>query len=103
MQVRPKKRSCPSLSCSNFRKVLRQPPGDRKGNSPSSTSMRASADQKTALSKGRYRREPAAGAGVGAEPESPPRYVRKNSLPAGSITTTSLFLLKLDLYASRLR
>ena len=99
MLHRPKKRNCPSCSVSSFWKVLRQPPGEMNGKRPSSTSTRASADQKISLST---RDAPYFFAGAADAPE-PPRYALKNSEPAGSTTSRSPFLLKLDLYASRLR
>ena len=88
----PKKRSCPSCSASSFWKVWRQPPGERKGNRPSSTSTRASAAQKVSLSKpgGPYFLP-------GADVAPDPRNALKNSDPAGSTTITSPFLLKLAL------
>jgi len=93
MLQRPKKRSCPSCRASSRWKVRRQPPGDTNGKMPSSTSTRASADQKISLSKpGRpYFFAGAAGAAT------LPRKALKNSEPAGSITITSPFLLKVDL------
>ncbi len=89
----PKKRSWPSCSASSFWNVRRQPPGEMKGKRPSSTSTRASADQKMSLSK------PVAlyflpGAAAGA---ALPRKALKKSEPAGSTTITSPFLLKVDL------
>jgi hypothetical protein len=93
MLHRPKNRSCPSCSASSRWKVLRQPPGEMNGKRPSSTSTRASADQKMSLSKpgGPY-----FFAGAAAAPELP-RKALKNSEPAGSTTSTSPFLLKLAL------
>ena len=97
MLARPKNLSCPSLSSSSLRKVCRQPPGAMKGNSPSMTNIRASAAQKTDASNAYFLPAGAAGA-------APlPRNALKNSEPAGSTTSTSERLLKLDLYASRLR
>jgi hypothetical protein len=93
MLHRPKKRSWPSCSVSSFWKVLRQPPGEMKGKRPSSTSTRASADQKMSLSK---RAGPYFLAGAAAGPALP-RNALKNSEPAGSTTITSPFLLKLAL------
>jgi hypothetical protein len=97
MLARPKKRICPSCIATSRSKVRRQLPGERKGNRPSNTSIRASAAHSTSLSKTYFR--PAAAGAVAALP----RKDLKNSDADGSITTTSLFLLKLDLYASRLR
>ena len=91
----PKKRTCPSCICSTRRKVRRQPPGDRKGKRPSSTSTRPSAIQIVSLSKAYFF---AAGAVAPL-----PRNALKNSVLAGSSTITSAFLLKVALYASRLR
>jgi hypothetical protein len=92
MLQRPKKRSCPSCRARSFWKVWRQPPGDRNGNRPSSTSTRASADQNVSLSKpaGPYFLPGAAGA-------AEPRKALKNSDPAGSTTSTSPFLLNVAL------
>ena len=42
----PKKRSCPSRSCSNWVNARRQPPGEKNGSRPSITSTRARALQK---------------------------------------------------------
>ncbi len=86
----PKNRICPSLIfriCSN---ILRQPPGETKGSAPSSTSMKASASQRTSPSTMKDYFLPAAG----AAPE--PRMALKKS-DDGSSTITSLFLLKLAL------
>ena len=80
----PKKRSCPSRSVSSFWKVLRHPPGEMKGNRPSSTSTRASADQKMSLSK-----PDAPYFFAGAAPAPPPRNALKNSELLGSSTMTS--------------
>ena len=93
MLVRPKKRSCPSCIASNFWNMRRQPPGERKGNRPSSTSIKASAAQNRSLLKPR---RPYFFAGAAAPPELP-RNALKNSEPDGSTTITSLFLLKLAL------
>ena len=87
----PKKRSWPSRSASSRWNVLRHMPGASSGNSPSSTSIRASAAQKVSPDKG-YLRAGAAGAAAGA---ALPRKARKNSEPVGSTTSTSPFLLKL--------
>jgi hypothetical protein len=87
----PKNLNCPSCSASRRWKVRRQPPGEMKGSRPSNTSTRASADQRVSASK-RYFFAGAAGA-----PEPLPRNALKNSEPAGSITITSPFLLKLAL------
>ena len=43
LSVRPKKRICPSESCTRRRKVSRQSLGARNGSNPSITSIRASA------------------------------------------------------------
>jgi len=92
----PKKRSWPSCMAISRWKVLRQPLGDMKGKSPSKTSTRAIATQRVLLSKPYF----LAGAGAGLVP---PRNDLKNSDPDGSSTITSPLLLKLALYASRLR
>jgi hypothetical protein len=97
MLARPKKRIWPSCMESRRSKVRRQPLGERKGNKPSNTSIRARAAQSRSSSKAYFR---VAAAGAGA---TLPRKDLKNSEAEGSSTTTSLFLLKLDLYASRLR
>ena len=86
----PKKRSWPSSSTSRRWKVRFQPPGERNGNSPSSTSRRAQAAQKA--SQFNYFLP---GAAAPLVPE--PRSVLKKSEEAGSITTTSPFLLKVAL------
>lgn len=75
-----------------------QLPGDMNGNSPSITRTRASAVQSAFQSKAAYFFAGAAGAGA-----PPPRKALKKSEADGSMTITSLFLLKLCLYASRLR
>jgi hypothetical protein len=92
----PKNRSWPSCSSSSRWKVRFQPDGDMKGKRPSSTSTSASADQ--SRSQSNYLLPGAAGV-----PPVPPRKALKNSEPDGSSTITSPFLLKLALYASRLR
>ena len=97
MLHRPKKRTCPSCNNNIRWNMRRQPDGDKKGSSPSRTSTRASASQNVSLSKTYF-----FGTGGGA-PRLPPRMALKNSDVDGSSTITSLFLLKLDLYASRLR
>jgi hypothetical protein len=91
MLARPKKRIWPSCMASSRSKVRRQPLGVMNGNKPSNTSIRASAAHTRSLSKAYFRR---AGTTAGA---ALPRNVLKNSEADGSITTTSLFLLKLDL------
>ena len=97
MLHRPKKRTCPSCNRSICWKMRRQPDGDNNGNKPSMTSTRASASQNVSPSKCYF-----LGAGGGA-PRLPPRKALKNSDDDGSSTIRSLFLLKLVLYASRLR
>jgi hypothetical protein len=93
MLTRPKNLSCPSRNCMSLPKALRQPPGDRKGKSPSNTSTSASAIQIVSPDNAAYfLRDSAA-----APPPVPPRNARKKSEPWGSITTTSLRLLKLCL------
>lgn len=87
----PKNRSCPSRIRISCMKVRRHSVGDKKGNMPSSTSINASASQKTSESKPYFL---PAGAGVVAPP---PRITLKNSLEEGSSTITSLFLPKLAL------
>lgn len=93
MLHKPKKRSCPSCSSSSRWKVRRQPPGDRNGISPSSTSTKASADQKVSPSKPLQPYFLAAGTCAPLLP----RKDLKNSDPLGSTTITSPFLLKLAL------
>ena len=88
MLHRPKKRTCPSCSCSSCWNMRRQPAGDRNGNRPSMTSTRASASQNVAPSK------PYFFAGTGREL---PRMALKKSDADGSSTITSLFLAKLAL------
>lgn len=97
MLTRPKNRIWPSCMASRRSKVRRQPRGEMNGNRPSNTSIRAMAAHSRLPSKGYFRPE---GAGAGA---ALPRKDLKNSLADGSTTITSLFLLKLALYASRLR
>ena len=92
MLHRPKKRSWPSLSCSTCVNMRRQPPGDRNGNMPSSTSTSASASQTVSLSNRYFLTGLVAGAGAAL-----PRMALKNSDEEGSSTMTSLFLLKLAL------
>ena len=81
----PKKRNCPSCSVSSFWNVLRHPPGEINGKRPSSTSTKASADQKMSLSKPD---RPYFLAGA-APPEVPPRNALKNSELLGSSTMMS--------------
>lgn len=95
----PKKRIWPLLRpsiCSNTR---RHAEGETSGNSPSMTSTNANAAQSAPLSKADYFLE---GAGAGVLLPFGPRMDLKNS-EEGSSTITSFFLLKLALYASRLR
>ena len=92
MLHRPKKRSCPSLSCSTCVNMRRQPPGDKNGNRPSNTRTRASASQMVSLAKRYFLAGLVAGAGAAL-----PRMALKNSDEDGSSTMTSLFLLKLAL------
>lgn len=87
MLNRPKKRICPSLSCSSCANIRRHPAGEAKGNRPSMTSTRAIASQIVSPSK-IYFLAPAA---------LPPRKTLKNSDEDGSTTITSLLLLKLAL------
>ena len=95
MLISPKKRTCPSRNCRICWNMRRQPAGERKGKRPSITRTRATAVQKLSLFKVYFL------AGTGAGPLLP-RSTLKNS-DEGSSTITSLFLLKLVLYASRLR
>jgi len=90
MLHRPKKRSWPSRSCSSRAKVRRQPPGDTKGNSPSSTRTSATAAQNVSRSKAYFFAGWPAAAPL-------PRSALKNSVPDGSTTITSPFLLKVAL------
>ncbi len=89
MLLSPKKRIWPSLSdriCSNMR---RQPVGEAKGSKPSITSTSASASHRvSALTLYFF--------GAAAEPPPEPLMALKKS-DDGSITITSLFLLKLAL------
>ncbi len=87
MLQRPKKRNWPSSSCNACCIMRRQPPGDRKGNKPSSTSTRASAVQMLPASKDYFF---AAGACGPA-----PRMTLKNSEVDGSSTITSPLRWKL--------
>lgn len=99
MLHRPKKRNWPSRQrriCANMR---RHAAGDSSGSEPSITSTSANAVQNELLSKVVARRtyfRAAGAARLGL------RIALKKSLDSSS-TITSLFLLKLDLYASRLR
>ena len=90
MLTRPKKRIWPSCMDSRRSKVRRQPLGEKNGNRPSNTSIRAIAAHSRLLSKRYFRAAGAAGAAL-------PRKALKKSLEAGSTTSTSPFLLKLDL------
>lgn len=90
-----KKRICPSVSNNSCWNILRQPAGDAKGKPPSMTSTRAMASQIVSLVKIYFL--------AGATAPPPPRNTLKNSDDEGSSTMTSLLLLKLALYASRLR
>ena len=86
----PKNLSWPSRNCSSRRKARRQPPGETNGNSPSSTSTSPSATQNVSPFKAYFF--------AGAWPMAPlPRNALKNSVPAGSSTITSPFLLKVAL------
>jgi hypothetical protein len=98
MLHKPKKRNWPSRNSSSRWKVRRQPPGDTSGSRPSKTSTNASAYQ-NGWSK------PLRPYFFAADAAAPVllRNALKNSEPLGSTTSRSLFLLKLTLYASRLR
>ena len=89
----PKKRTCPSLNCMIRVKLRRQPEGEMNGISPSITSTRAQAVQNVSLSNAWTWRYFFAGLSL---PALLPRKVLKNS-DDGSMTITSLFLLKLAL------
>ena len=86
----PKNRTCPSCNCKICWNMRRQPPGDRKGKSPSTTSTRASASQNESPSN------PYFFAGVGGV-AMPPRMALKNSDDEGSSTIRSLLRVKLAL------
>lgn len=89
----PKNRICPSSSVNSFSKRLRHWDGAIMGIKPSKMSIKPTASRR--VSSNVYLR-----AGVlPAEPRMP----LKNSELSGSSTITSLLLLKLALYASRLR
>lgn len=86
----PKKRTCPLPKrriCSNMR---RHAAGEMSGNTPSITSIRASACQKVVPSTAAY-----FFAGAEALPPEPRMALKKSD--EGSITMTSLFLPKLAL------
>ena len=85
----PKNRTCPSFICWICAITLRQPEGDRKGNSPSMIKASPRASQNVPLSKPYFF--------AGTAGKLLPRNTLKNSLDAGSTTMTSDFLLKLDL------
>lgn len=87
MLVIPKKRICPSVSCSNCANMRRHPAGEAKGNRPSMTSTKAIASQIVLLSKAYFLET--------ASP--PPRNTLKNSDEDGSTTMTSFLPLKLAL------
>ena len=93
MQVRPRKRICPSLICIAFSNTCRQEMGLMKGSRPSATSISATAlratSQKPTLAKGYFL------AGAAAGPDVLPRIALKNSLLAGSTTKRSPLLRKL--------
>lgn len=91
MLTRPKKRNWPSCKVSSRANVRRHPCGEMNGSSPSNTSIRANAAQSRSLSKRYFR---AAGDAAAAPA---PRNDLKKSEADGSSTTTSVFLLKLDL------
>lgn len=89
MLAKPKKRICPSCNCSSWVNMRRQPAGERKGNSPSTTSTKASATHRVSALKIYF---------LGAVAPLPPlRNTLKNSDDEGSSTITSLLLAKLDL------
>ena len=93
MLINPKNRICPSVICMICANMRRQPPGEMNGISPSMTSTRAQAVQKVSLSK-----RVVQAYFLAALSTAPlPRNTLKNSDDAGSITITSLFLLKLAL------
>ncbi len=87
MLATPKNRICPSLSCSSWVNMRRQPDGEANGNRPSITSTSPSAIQNTSLPTAYF-----------LPPAAPPlRMTLKNSLEEGSRTMTSLLLAKLAL------
>ena len=84
---RPKKRICPSSSCSSCSKRRRQRSGDTIGIKPSRMSMTPNASRRVS-SKTYFR--------AGVLPDVPRMPLKNSELP-GSSTITSLLLLKLDL------
>ena len=92
MQHKPKNRTCPSCNCMSCRNILRQPEGEKNGKRPSITSTRASAIQSESPATLYF-----LALEDGAAAPEPPRKVLKKSELDGSITITSLFLLKLVL------
>lgn len=86
----PKKRICPSRYDSSSMNILRQPLGDTKGNSPSTTSTSARASQTVSLLTPYFLEL------AGAAPP-PLRMVLKNSDDDGSSSITSLLFAKLAL------
>ena len=89
----PKKRSCPSLSWSTCKKVLRHVAGDTKGMKPSTINTSAIASQNVELSKPQSAYFLTLAGAAGTDPRS----ALKNSELAGSTTMTSLFFEKLTL------
>ena len=89
MLAKPKKRIWPSLSAKSWVNMRRQPVGERKGKSPSTTNTKASATHKVSALKVYFLAAPA--------PLPPLRKTLKNSDDEGSSTIMSLLLAKLDL------
>lgn len=96
----PKNLIWPSFSWTICRNIRRQPDGEMNGIRPSMTSTSAQASQKVSLSTRAVQNYFFAGLSA---PAPLPRKALKKSDDDGSTTMTSLFLLKLALYASRLR
>ncbi len=95
MLLRPRKRSCPSLSCVARSNTRRQMAGLKNGSRPSITSIIAiAASTRSSTSSPRLLYLRGADGAAWAPPDALPRMALKKSLP-GSTTITSLLLRKL--------